>query len=89
MVFFGWIVFVGVVCVEFLCVRNFEYVCVVKVLGVSNWMIMFCYMLLNVMVVMLIMLLFIVMGMILIFVGFDFFGFGLLFLVLLLGELMF
>lgn len=87
LILFGWFVLVGVVWVEFLCVCNFEYVCVVWVFGVSDCKIMFCYILFNVMVVMLIMLFFVVIGMISLLVVLDYFGYGLLISVLLLGEL--
>lgn len=87
-VFFGWMMLVGVVCVEFFCICNYDYVWVVQVLGVSDWQIILWYMLFNVMVVIFIFLFFILCSFIIILMLLDFFGFGLLFGLFFFGELL-
>lgn len=76
-VLFGWMTLVGVVRAEFLRTRNVDYVRAAKVMGLSDFTIMFKHILPNAMVATLTYLPFILCGSIATLTSLDFLGFGL------------
>lgn len=74
---FSWTALVGLIRVEFLRARNFEYVSAARALGVSNWRIMFRHLLPNAMVASLTIMPFILNGSIGTLAALDFLGYGL------------
>jgi len=74
---FSWMGLVGVTRIEFLRVRNFEYVKAARALGVKDWKIMFKHILPNALVSAFSMLPFILCGSVSILTSLDFLGFGL------------
>ncbi len=87
MLLFGWTSLVGVVRAEFLRIRNFEYVKAAKVLGVSNFRIMFRHIMPNALVASITFIPFILSESIVALTALDFLGFGLSYEYPSLGDL--
>jgi microcin C transport system permease protein len=77
MLFFSWPALTGVVRAEFLRVRNFEFVKAAKILGVSNWRIIWRHILPNALVSSITFIPFILSESIIALTALDFLGLGL------------